>query len=286
MVTDLKAVKELKFSVNGLNFSAQEWGLAGQTPVLAVHGWLDNSASFNRLAEQLNGVHLVAIDLAGHGQTDHRSDFGCYNIWQDVPDIFAIADSLGWQRFCLLGHSRGAIISMLAAGTFPERIDKLALIEGLWPEPVDVMQAPQQLAKAIRQTVRLKNNTLPVYDSKESAIAARQAGRFPLSYCAASAIVSRGLKVVGDGYSWSTDPCLLAPSAVKLTQAHLHAFVERISAPIQLFLGESGIKHLLEGYQEQIDLIDNLETILLPGGHHLHMETEANLVAAKLQSFF
>ena len=37
-------------------------------------------------------------------------------------------EALGWQRCTLLGHSRGAAISMLFAATFPERVDKLVQI--------------------------------------------------------------------------------------------------------------------------------------------------------------
>src|SRR5690625_7580011 len=100
-------------------------------PVLALHGWLDNSASFNVLAPQLKNLHLVALDLAGHGQSDHRPGSAPYNIWEDVAEIFAVADQLGWSRFALMGHSRGAMISMLAAGTFRERISHRAMFECL-----------------------------------------------------------------------------------------------------------------------------------------------------------
>ena len=40
-------------------------GTGGQR-VLALHGWLDNAASFVPLAAQLPGLELVAIDLPGH----------------------------------------------------------------------------------------------------------------------------------------------------------------------------------------------------------------------------
>ena len=42
------------------------WGRPGNTPILALHGWLDNAASFSRLAPLLLDVDVVAIDLPGH----------------------------------------------------------------------------------------------------------------------------------------------------------------------------------------------------------------------------
>lgn len=277
---------ERSFTIDGFQFSAQEWGEAGGIPILALHGWLDNSASFNCVAASLSGVHLLALDLAGHGYTDHRVGAGRYNLWQDIPDVFAVADVMGWQNFALLGHSRGAMISLLAAGTFPKRITQLALIEGLFPEPVDIADAPKQLAKSIRQYQSRKAASQSHYDTIEEAVQARMGGRFPLSMEAAAEIVQRGLKPMNEGYCWSSDPCLLMASSFKLGEDHLRAFVDRIVSPMKLILADNGVKGLLQSYQSQIDQIKNLEVDILTGGHHLHMESEAAEVADLLSAFF
>ena len=144
--------KQTTFELSNITLQAQVWGEPGQIPVLALHGWLDNSASFECLAEQMNNVHLVALDLAGHGQSGHRTPGTPYNIWEDVADIFAVADKLGWKTFSLMGHSRGAIISTLSAGTFPDRIKGLMLVDGVLPMFVEASEAPSQLAKSINET--------------------------------------------------------------------------------------------------------------------------------------
>ena len=84
--------------------------------VLALHGWLDNAASFSRLAPLLDGVRIVALDLPGHGHSDHRPLGAAYNIWDYAHDVLQTAEQFGWRRFSLLGHSMGAIVCVLKTG--------------------------------------------------------------------------------------------------------------------------------------------------------------------------
>ena len=271
--------REVRFTVGDLQLAAQEWGEAGQQPVIALHGWLDNSASFNRLVPQLKDAHVLALDMAGHGQSGHRSRFAPYNIWQDVGEVFSIADDMGWDKFALIGHSRGAIISMLSAGTFPDRISHLGLIDGLWPEPVMAVDAPDQLARSIVGLHTQQRKPQATYEDVESAIQARENARLSLSYQAAQALVERGLKVVSGGYSWSSDPQLLVPSSFKLTQDHIEAFVQRIKAPTKLVLAKEGVLKKIDQVQENLALFSHIEVDVLPGGHHLHMESESLKIA-------
>ncbi len=277
---------EIHFQVGDVQLNAQEWGKPGDFPVLALHGWLDNSASFSRLAPLIENVHLLALDLAGHGQSGHRPRFAPYNIWEDVSEVFAVADQMGWGKFALIGHSRGAIISMLAAGTFPERITHLGLIDGFWPEPVAAAEAPEQLARSIRELNNLRSRSFAVYSELESAIKVRQKVSFALSYQAARAIVERGVKRVQGGYSWSADPQLQVASSVKFTQDHIAAFTRRITALTKLVLAEQGLRRRFELERENLSAFESIEVDTLPGGHHLHMEAQSLRIAELLNGLF
>ncbi len=278
--------RELRFSVNGMNFAAQEWGDTTQLPVLALHGWLDNSASFFALAPRLKNLHLVALDMAGHGRTDHRPGNMAYTLLDDINDIFAIADYLGWDKFVLLGHSRGAIIGTLAAGTFPERIIALGLVEGFLPEPAKAEDAPKQLASAIEGLRAQQQKNPSVYPDMDIAVKARERGMFPLGYEAAKALTERGVAARNGGYSWCTDPRLLAPSMIKWPREYLEAFVNQISAPTKLLLADRGLPFMYENYLREVKRFSNVDYEVLAGGHHLHMEQEVDVVAEKLNAFF
>ena len=158
---------ERRFRLAGLTLAAEVWGSPGQRPVLASHGWLDNAGSFSLLAPRLPDCEIVALDLAGHGFSDSRSADSAYNLWQDVGDLLDVADELGWQRCTLLGHSRGAAVSMLFAATFPERVDKLILLEGGLPLTGEPSDAPASLAKALRESRALRGKAGRVFSQPQ-----------------------------------------------------------------------------------------------------------------------
>lgn len=278
--------RELQLTVNGMRFSAQEWGTPDQLPVLALHGWLDNSASFYALAPRLQNLHIIAVDLAGHGRSDRRPGQMAYTPWDDIHDLLAIADHLGWERFAFLGHSRGAIISTLTAGAFPERILCMGLVEGLLPEPALAEDAPKQLAKAIEGLRSQQQKSPSIYPDMEVAIKARERGMFPLSYNAAKALTERGVVAQNNGFSWSTDPRLLAPSIIRLSREQLAAFVGNVNMPVKLLLATDGLPKLYVNYLQEVAGFPHIGYEVLEGGHHLHMEQEVDLVAEKLNEFF
>ena len=64
--------EELELPTPYLRLTARAWGPTDGVPVLALHGWLDNAASFDALAPQLPETRLVALDLPGHGGSEPR----------------------------------------------------------------------------------------------------------------------------------------------------------------------------------------------------------------------
>jgi len=276
----------LIFDVQGRRIVARHWGNPHGARVLALHGWLDNCDSFSVLAPLLPDLNIVAIDMAGHGESDHRREPEPYNILDDVPDLFAVADQLGWQTFSLLGHSRGGIVSTVAAGTFPERIERLLLIEGIFPEPSAADHAPSQLASAIEAIKKLATRPLKTFESVEAAGLARQRGVFPLGAEAALILARRGVRPVENGFQWRTDQNLLAPSSYRLSREHIVAFVSNIKAPTHLILSEEGLVQRYQHLEEDMRLFPKVTVHYVSGGHHAHMEAPASEIAALLTTFF
>lgn len=274
--------EELHFDVNGHRIAAKSWGDPDATPVIALHGWLDNAATFNRLGPQLQGVRLIALDLMGHGYSDHRPASMPYYIWDNVQDVLGVADQLGLERFSLIGHSMGASIATLVAGAFPERLNKLVLIEGIAPLVTDPDNTAEQMSLAIRKRLRLQGRMQKGYDDFEVAVAARMDGRWPVDSQAARWLVERGLERRTGGYFWRSDPSLMLPSILRMSEAQVESFLQRISAATLLILGNDGIPQS----DRRIALLRNIKTERLAGGHHLHLEEQAaGLIATLINEF-
>ncbi len=281
-MSDTLINEELRFNVNGHQIAAKSWGDPGATPVLALHGWLDNAATFNRLAPQLQNIRLIALDLMGHGYSDHRPASMPYYIWDNVQDVLAVADLLGLEQFSLIGHSMGASIATLVAGAFPERLNKVVLIEGIAPLVTEPDDTAEQLALAIKKRVRLLGRAQKGYDDIQAAVTARMNGRWPVDLQAAKWLVERGLEQREGSYVWRSDPCLMLPSILRMSEAQVESFIRRISAPILLILGNDGIPQS----DRRIALMRNIRTEWLAGGHHLHLEEQASgLIATLINEF-
>lgn len=278
--------EEVRLSLPHLEVAAHLYGAEDGQPVIALHGWLDNAATFSRLAPRLHGLRIVALDLPGHGHSDHRPAGAGYNIWDYAHDVLQVAEQFGWQRFSLLGHSMGAIVSVLLAGALPERVERLALIDGVIPYTGEADTAPQKLGAALKAMLSVDDKRKPVYAAFDQAVEARMNGVGAVSREAAERLAQRGLMPVPGGYTWRTDARLMLPSSMRLTDAHARAFVEQIACPASLVLAEQG----LLTRPELLEFADSLPFAVqrLPGGHHLHLDDDAgaDAVAAVFNAFF
>lgn len=254
----------------GLPASAPTW--------VALHGWLDNAATFTRLAPLLvegRDIRIVAIDFAGHGQSQWLGKGADYALWDYVHDVLDTLEALGIERATLLAHSLGACVSCLLAAALPERVERLWLIDGIGALTTPADQAARQLRNGILG-VRRPLSPPPSYPDVETALNARVAGAItPLDHDTAAPLMTRNLMHDGERMRYRTDPRLLRPSQVRLTPEQSRDMLLAIRAPVDLIEAEQGIvgDHL---DRENVRFeMSTLNIHRLPGGHHLHLEPQS-----------
>lgn len=263
--------RERSFDLLGLEIAVLEWGgEAGDRRVLALHGWLDNAASFQCLAGYLPGCHLVAPDLPGHGRSQAKPASATYHLWDELPLLDALLDALGWRDCYLLGHSRGGMMAVLMAAALPERIRGLVLLDATMPAPVEPEDSPAQLARFLVDTRRHagRQGQPRRYAGRAEALEARI--RRGVSPAVAAQLAERSLCEGGQGVWWSSDPRIGGASAFKLTQAHNAAMLGALRSPVLLALAGQGLGALPE-VEQGFAAVADLTLARFPGDHHFHM---------------
>jgi pimeloyl-ACP methyl ester carboxylesterase len=119
-------------------------GGSGGLPVVFVHSAAGNSGHWGSQLEHLRrSWRAIALDFRGHGRSEPPGN-GDYSFAGMAMDIAAVADSLGLDRFVLVGHSMGGGVALTYAGSHPGRVAGLLLVD-----PVgDGKQIPANQAKA------------------------------------------------------------------------------------------------------------------------------------------
>lgn len=255
-------------------------GEAGMPRVLALHGWLDNAASFVPLAPYLRDIELVAPDLPGHGRSAHLPRGADYSFAGAVHHVLDIADALGWDRFALLGHSMGAGIASLVAAGAPARIERLVAIEALGALPETAERTVERLRDAVAATRALPGKRLRTFPDLDAPVRARMQAN-ALDEPVARLLVERGVAAVDGGYAWSSDPRLTLPTMVRMTDAQVDALVRGIECPTRVVYASPPQPYLPEPERSRrAGLLPRGELVVLDGGHHLHMEDPAAVAAA------
>ena len=276
--------EELEIQTSALRSSAKCWGNPEGMPVLAFHGWLDNAATFDHLAPYLKEFRLVSLDLPGHGLSEHRSSGSSYHFSDIIVDVLEVLHVLGWHRFSLLGHSMGAGVASYLAGTIPEKILSLILIEGLGSLAQKAERMPKILRESAEQWQQLVNKKLPLYPDVETAVKVRHhVGGIEES--SVRTLVARGLQPVDGGFTWRSDPRLKLKSRHYLTEEQACAFLEEITAPVLLIEAENAKQdQWKELLRKRIPYIKNLQHRKVSGDHHLHLDNPQE-VAAVIREF-
>lgn len=141
--------------VRGLRLHLRHFGSDNAPLLFLLHGWLDASASFAPMIEALlarapSPLRVIAPDWRGCGY----SEWAPAGYWfpDYLADFDAIADHCApGQAFSLVGHSMGAQVASLYAGVRPQRVRKLALLDGLALPDTPPERAPERLLRWLTQ---------------------------------------------------------------------------------------------------------------------------------------
>lgn len=282
--------RERSIEANGLHHHALEWDVAGgDTTVVLLHGFLDLAWSFERVALKLaSKYHVIAPDFRGHGDTDWVGAGGYYYFPDYTADLARLLPTLTRKRVFLVGHSMGGTVATYYTGAFPERVQKLALLEGIGPPNSKPEDAPARMLKHIQTVDELRSKRLRPLESLAAA-GARLKQIYPkLDPQWAERLAEKATRPTPDGPPgsrlWKHDPLHRTRSPLLFNEAQFAAFAGRIRCPVLLVnAAESDVPFLHDARRQQFYTGAQVRT--LAGAGHMMQLDQPNALADMLLEF-
>lgn len=238
--------EHLSIETDAGRFDALAGGPESGPPVLLLHGFPQAASAWEQQLATLGaeGYRCVALDQRGYSPGVRPEAVSEYRMELLVADVLAVASSLGWQRFDLVGHDWGALVGWTLAAQHPEVLRSLTAVSVPHPAPfatarrtdpdqqqrsayIDVLREPRSPerklladdAKALRAVYEHKPPPSRVEDyvrrlSEPGALTAA------LNWYRALHMAPRvGTVATPTLYVWSTDDVAVGSTAAMATEA-------------------------------------------------------------------
>ncbi len=235
----------LRVAMHGLTFPVLAWGEEGapRGSALLLHGYMDAAANWDLTAPALAaaGFRVLAPDLRGYGDGPRTPEGSYYHFPDYVRDVEGLHRALAADEpLLLVGHSMGGVVSTLYAGTFPESVARLVLIEGLGP-PDNPKGVGVARMRAFVETTR-RAATLEAPMTEEHALRRLRVHHTRISNELLRSRFRNLARQVGpDAYLWKSDPLHKTRSPTPFSAETFREFAAAYPGPV-LFVGggESG----------------------------------------------
>jgi pimeloyl-ACP methyl ester carboxylesterase len=256
----------------------------GAKTVLLLHGFPEFWYSWRHQIEALAGAgyHVVVPDLRGYNLSDKPEGVQAYRLSRLAGDLDGLIAALGRERVHLVGHDWGASLAWYYAAERPERVERLAILNG--PHPLI-------MTRALRTWTQMR---------KSWHVFFFQLPRLPEWMVLREGYIARGLRslaVKQDAFTDEDlaryDEAMARPGAATATINWYRAAVrggevstKAIGCPTLVIWGEGDPSlgpSLLDGLDR---LVTDLHLVRIPGaGHWVQQEAPAE-VSRELLAFF
>jgi pimeloyl-ACP methyl ester carboxylesterase len=290
-----KGPSELRLEANGLEHHVLEWRAPGapSITVLLLHGYMDAAGTWDRLAPTIaeQGYRVLAPDMRGFGD-GARAPRGAYYHFADyVADLADLIEALGSPaEIALVGHSMGGVIATLYAGAFPERVVRLASLEGLGPPDNPFEVGPTRMRVWIEGLRAMRARGEPSPMSREDA-RRRLAANHPtisrevLEHRLPHLVRDAPRSATGDAaVVWRFDPLHRTTSPTPFFAKLFIEFAKLVTCPVLFVSGGR------EGYHpadeaKRLAAFPHVDHATLEGAGHMMHWTRPEALAKLLRSF-
>ncbi len=255
-----------EIDVSGVRIRYRAWGTEGDPLIVLVHGGAANSSWWDHIGPHLADQHRVAaIDLAGHGDSDHLPEYSLED-WAD--QVKAVAQAESAEKPIVFGHSMGGFVSLTAAREFGSELHGIAVVDS----PVRDMPAESRI------WFREKMAERPIRRTEDRASLVSRFRTIPtednqLEYVRRN-IAEQSVQEFDDGWGWKFDRDIFMRSYMTPDE------VAEVNCEVALIRGERGMATA----DIATDVLERLGgrapvTLILEAGHHIMLDQPVALIA-------
>jgi pimeloyl-ACP methyl ester carboxylesterase len=275
----------------GLSLHYLEWGEPVGEPLVLVHGFLDQAHSWSPFVAALQELikqplWIIAPDCRGHGDSGWVGAGGYYHFPDYVLDLDHIVQGLGIKTMKLIGHSMGGTISFLYTGSFPQRVARLVLIEGIGPPSMAFSDAPARMEKWIAEVNQRGRKHFRQYSSIRAGAEQLRQTNPRLDAELALHLARSGMKQSSAGkWVWKFDPLHRTTAPQPFYAAQAIEFLRRIACPVLIVDGaESRQIRRHDSKQRLEEIRDRKQVVIENAAHMVHQDNP--LALAKVVAEF
>lgn len=265
-------------AVLGSTMSYLEQGEGGV--VLFLHGNPTAAYLWRNLMPFVSGSHrAIAVDLIGMGHSG-KPDIA-YSFADHARYLDAFVEAMGLERITLVGHDWGAALAWDFARRHPDKVVRLAFMEGVlppaFPQPsyeamgeemggmFRTMRDPQKGRRMIMEENMFVEQILPMMIDRPLGDAARS--EYGLPY--------RQIEERLPTWAWPREvPIGGEPAANVALMAGIRSFMDETKMPVLLAYAEPGVLVPPQAVPFYTGLIENLETAYIGRGLHFIQEDQ------------
>ena len=287
----MRPSNSLFLDVRGLRYHLREWGSATDPKLFFLHGWMDVSAAFQFVVNELQSAwHIIAPDWRGFGLSAWNPEG---NYW--FPDYLADLEYIinhfqPLSPVTLVGHSMGGNIAALYAGIRPERIARLIILDGFGLMDSNPENAPQRYRQWLDE--QTSPPVLRTYPDVEALADRLQRNNTGLTKERALWLAQAylGRKVNTEELHYLADPAHKRTNPILYRRTEAKACWKNITAPTLVLEPASATLRHRHGiddteHQAMLEAFQHRHHEMIPhSGHNLHLDAPCQ-VAHAIETF-
>ena len=226
----------------------------------------------------------MAPDLRGHGDSEWAKG-SSYGLSDNVYDLTRLMRFAELQNAAIVSHSMGGMVALAYAGTYPDRVSRLVVLDGAFLSGSQSAPIDEQMSRWIDQLDRISEYEPSAFKTIEEAAQRLSARNKRLTSAQALHLARHGIRQNADGlYRWKFDHYQRARAPYRLSPDDYIALWSRITCPTLLMWGERKLPSRPRGRGPAHPFQGGRTEKIAGAGHWLHHD-RLDVILASLRRF-